>query len=163
VTIEERQHALLSMREQHHRTCPVCGDQNPTNGLHTAFEVRPDGVVEAEVTYGEDKEGYDGHLHGGILAGLLDGAMTNCLFAHGHTALTGELKVRYKRLIATNLPVTVRGWIERSSSRLHVLRAEARQEGQVKATATGKFMDSPMLTYQGRTAHAEVNTHHDAC
>jgi len=94
VTIEERQHALLSMREQHHRTCPVCGDQNPTNGLHTAFEVRPDGVVEAEVTYGEDKEGYDGHLHGGILAALLDGAMTNCLFSYGIPAVTGELAVR---------------------------------------------------------------------
>lgn len=139
MTIEERQHALLSMREQHHRTCPVCGDQNPTNGLHTAFEVRPDGVVEAEVTYGEDKEGYDGHLHGGILAGLLDGAMTNCLFSYGIPAVTGELAVRMVCPVRAGPKVVVRAWLHRRFSQLYLMNAELRQ-GVVVAKGKGKFM-----------------------
>jgi acyl-coenzyme A thioesterase PaaI-like protein len=139
VTIEERQNALLSMREQHHRTCPVCGDHNP-NGLHTAFEVRPDGAVEVEVIYGEDKEGYDGHLHGGIIASLLDGAMTNCLFSYGIPAVTGELVVRMVHPVRAGPKIVVRAWLNRRFAPLYLMNAEMRQGGSVAAKGEGKFM-----------------------
>ena len=48
MTIEDRQNALLSMREQHHSACPVCGDQTP-DGLHAALEVRPDGSTDNQL------------------------------------------------------------------------------------------------------------------
>ena len=139
MTIEERQNALSVMREQHHRTCPVCGDLNPT-GLRAVFEVCPDGVVEAQVVCGEDKEGYAGHLHGGIIASLLDGAMTNCLFSHGIRAVTGELVVRMLHPLQVGTSMVVRGWLERCLPPLYLLKAELRQEGRLAAKGKAKFM-----------------------
>ena len=141
-TIEERQNALLSMREQHHRTCPVCGDLNP-NGLHAVFEVRPDGAVEAGVICGKAKEGYDGYLHGGIIASLLDGAMTNCLFSHGIRAVTGELVVRMVQPLRAGTKVVVCAWLERRLPPLYLMKAELRQGGRLAAKGRAKFMQKP--------------------
>jgi len=138
VTTDERQNALSLMRARHHRTCPVCGE-NP-NGLRAVFQVRPDGAVEAEVVCGEDKEGYAGHLHGGIIASLLDGAMTNCLFSHGVQAVTGELSIKLRLPIDANAAVIVRAWLQESLGPLYYMRSELQQKGRVAASGRAKFM-----------------------
>ena len=56
--------------------------------------------------------GYEGCIHGGVIAALLDGAMT------------AELNVRYPFPLATETAATVRAWIERRRGPLHVLKAE---------------------------------------
>ena len=139
MTIEERQNTLLAMRELHHRTCPICGDLNP-NGLRAAFQVRPDDTVQAEVVCGEDKEGYAGHLHGGIIASLLDGAMTNCLFSHGIRAVTGELVVQMLQPLQAGTAMVVRGWLERRLSPFYLMKAELLQDGKLAAKGKAKFM-----------------------
>jgi len=139
VTTDERRESLLAMRSQHHRCCAVCGDLNP-NGLRVVFDVCPDGAVEAEVICGEDKEGYAGHLHGGVIASLLDGAMTNCLFSHGIHALTGELTVRMLHPVRAKKPVSVRAWLEQSLKPFYCVRSELRQKGQLAARGNAKFM-----------------------
>jgi acyl-coenzyme A thioesterase PaaI-like protein len=87
-------------------------------------------------------EGYPGLLHGGVTAALLDGAMTNCLFARGIEALTAELKVRYREPIAVENEVTTLAWLAETYGRLHLLRGELRQDGRIKALAQGKFIES---------------------
>jgi acyl-coenzyme A thioesterase PaaI-like protein len=111
-------------------------------GLGQDFELQPDGSVESTFARGEMFEGYPGLLHGGVTAALLDGAMTNCLFAHGVRALTAELTVRYRAPIAVRGKITTRACLVESHGRLHLLRAELRQDGQVKATALGKFLEN---------------------
>ena len=76
-----------------------------------------------------------------MIASLLDGAMTNCLFAHGHVAMTGELKVRYRKPVLIGEEMLIRAWITQSHSPLHLLKAELRQEGCVKAIASAKFVE----------------------
>jgi acyl-coenzyme A thioesterase PaaI-like protein len=88
-------------------------------------------------------QGFPGALHGGAAATLLDGAMTNCLFARGIAAWTGDLRVRYRSPIALGQDAVVRAWVERAFPPLFVARAEIRQGGRVKATATGKFVERP--------------------
>ncbi|MBT3297003.1 MAG: PaaI family thioesterase [Verrucomicrobia bacterium] len=139
MTIEERQVALNKMREAHHRSCPVCGDLNP-NGWHVSFDVCPDGAVEAEVVFAEDKEGYAGHLHGGVIASLLDGAMTHCLFSHAIKAVTGELTVRMHRPLRAGVAVAARAWVVRSMAPLYLMAAELRQNGRLAARSKAKFM-----------------------
>lgn len=87
-----------------------------------------------------DFQGYPNTLHGGMVSTLLDAAMTNCLFAHGCTAVTAELTVRFLRPVAAGRPVTVTAWVEKSWRRLHLLAAELRQEGELMATAAAKFV-----------------------
>ena len=88
-------------------------------------------------------EGYPGVLHGGVISALLDGAMTNCLFAQGRAAVTAELRVRFRHPVATDGTARLRAWIDRSCPPLFVLRAELRQGEQLMATAEGKFVQRP--------------------
>ena len=71
---------------------------------------------------------------------MLDGAMTNCLFARGIRGLTAELKVRYHESVAASEEVLLQAWLEDDAHGLYQLRAELKQGGTVRASSTGKFM-----------------------
>jgi acyl-coenzyme A thioesterase PaaI-like protein len=133
------QQRLAETRARAHARCVVCGarDDGPAR---LCFTVTDNGGVEAHICINDDFEGYDGILHGGIIATLLDAAMTNCLFAQGRRGLTAELLVRFRHPVVTGTPLRLWAGVERSSPPLFVLRAEIRQTGQVRATAVGKFM-----------------------
>jgi uncharacterized protein (TIGR00369 family) len=133
------QRTLESVREEVHSRCVVCGARN-TGGLHLDFAVMPDGTVQAEFDCANVLEGYPHTLHGGMIASLLDGAMTNCLFSRGIVAVTAELTIRFLRPVATNRMATVRAWLEDSRLAVHWLGAELRHDGQLMAAATGKFI-----------------------
>jgi acyl-coenzyme A thioesterase PaaI-like protein len=105
------------------------------------FAVHDDGSVTASFLGHPGLEGFEGLMHGGMIASLLDGAMSNCLFAHGHIAMTGELKVRYREPVIIGEEMLLRAWITRSQPPLHLLEAELKQEGCVKATASAKFVE----------------------
>ena len=128
-----------NVRLHPHAGCVVCSSQNE-QGLGLSFKSLPDGSVEAMFDCNQAFQGYHNVLHGGITSTLLDGAMTNCMFAHGIHALTAELNIKFRHPVACCQPVTVRAWITRSSSKLHLLRAEISQNGLIMATATGKFV-----------------------
>lgn len=85
-------------------------------------------------------EGYPGLVHGGIIASLLDGAMTNCLFSRGLAAVTADLRVRYRHPVELGLPATIRAELTRDAAPLFVLEATLVQGEGVRVTATGKFM-----------------------
>ena len=142
---------LAALRRVLHPHCVVCGHDN-AQGLGLTFERRPDGSVAAEFAASEVLQGYSGRLHGGIIAALLDGAMTNCLFAQGRTAFTAQLTVRYHQPVATTGALTIRAWLIGTRARLHHVRAELRADGQVKATASAKFLEAPVPGLPGERA-----------
>ena len=137
---ERAQDTLHKIRARTHRNCVVCGTANG-RGLRLVFRPSEDGSVQATFDCEKAYEGYANVLHGGVVSALLDGAMTNCLFAHEHPGVTAELTVRFRHPVRTDTTATVRAWIEGCSPPLHVLKAEVVQNGQIKATACGKFMD----------------------
>ena len=127
------------LRQQHHPECIVCG-QAGQNGLSVQFRATSDGRVEAEFACQRVLQGYPHVLHGGVICSLLDGAMTNCVFASGEAAVTGDLHVRFHKPVAANGQATVRAWIEASCPPLYKLGAELEQNGEIKATATARFV-----------------------
>lgn len=128
------------VRLRSHPRCVVCAPEN-LRGLGLRFVTRKDGSVESRFDCSPALEGYPQQLHGGVIALLLDSAMTNCLFAHGHVAVTGELKIRFRHPVSTSEVATVRAWIERSRPPLHAMTARVIQDGQVMASASAKFME----------------------
>ena len=140
MTTETALDASSNLRKEAHPNCVVCGPKNES-GLRVEFATSEDGSVQTHFNCDAIYEGFPGMLHGGVISSLLDGAMTNCLFAHGHTGITGELKVRFRYPVATGQGSLVRAWIEESSPPFHVLKAELVQDQQVKARATGKFVE----------------------
>jgi len=138
ITLEQTR--LKNVRAEAHPYCVVCGQSNPF-GLGLKFVCEADGSVSATFLGHAALEGYQGCLHGGMIASLLDGAMTNCLFARGLTAMTGELKVRYREPVQIGGEMRLRAWLDHSSPPLHWLAAELRQGDCVKATATARFRE----------------------
>jgi uncharacterized protein (TIGR00369 family) len=141
VTTRMDKAGIGEIRRREHRDCVVC---SPTNerGLGLEFIVWEDGSVEATFNCKKEFEGYRGLLHGGVISALLDGAMTNCMFAHGYTALTAELNVRFHQPVTIGVPVKVRAWMKKDLYPLFIVEAEVLQNQEIKASAAGKFMKS---------------------
>jgi acyl-coenzyme A thioesterase PaaI-like protein len=122
-----------------HPACFVCSASNIA-GLSLKFSSTSDGCVMATFCGRPELEGYPGLLHGGIIAALLDGAMTNCLFAHGQIALTAELNVRYRAEVLCCEECVISAKLDEKRHGLSHLSAKLVQNGIIKAVATGKFM-----------------------
>jgi acyl-coenzyme A thioesterase PaaI-like protein len=142
MTVDAPANGSPSVRRQAHPNCILCSPHH-RSGFRLEFALSDDGSVQAKFDCSEVFEGYPGLLHGGVISSLLDGAMTNCLFAHGHQGVTGELKVRFRHPVITDRPAVVRAWIDRSIPPFYVLHAELIQDEWVKAKATGKFVERP--------------------
>lgn len=131
---------LKALQAEVHPFCLVCSGSNPY-GLALQFEVAPDGILSAAFQANPVLEGYQGLLHGGITASLLDGAMTNCLFAQGIVALTAELRIRYFTPVLIGSEIRLRAWIQERHPPLYQVQAELTQEDCVRAAASAKFME----------------------
>jgi acyl-coenzyme A thioesterase PaaI-like protein len=140
VTVDAPANGSRSAGRQAHPNCIVCSPLHRC-GFRLEFVFSDDGSVQAEFDCSKAFEGYPGLLHGGVISCLLDGAMTNCLFAHGQQGVTGELKVRFRHPVVTDRPAIVRAWIDQLTPPFHVLQAELIQDEWVKAKATGKFVE----------------------
>jgi acyl-coenzyme A thioesterase PaaI-like protein len=133
---------LTANRNQTHSKCVVCSPQN-IMGLKLEFTVNPDGSVNSSILPGSPIQGYDGFVHGGVIASMLDGAMTNCLFAHNVVALTAELVIRYHKPVLIGERIEIRAWLENDLHLLFCTRAELSQKGQIKASAKARFLNKP--------------------
>jgi uncharacterized protein (TIGR00369 family) len=131
--------AMTALQARLHSQCVLCGADHP-QGLRLVFHTHTDGHVDAEFSCDRQYQGYTGYLHGGIIAALLDSAMTNCLFAHGRVAMTGELKVRFLKPVGVDCPARVSARLAESHPPLFCMEADVRQNGSVMAKATAKFM-----------------------
>jgi acyl-coenzyme A thioesterase PaaI-like protein len=80
-------------------------------------------------------------VHGGIIASLLDGAMTHCLFAMDICAVTADLHVRYRHPLLLDHPALITAQVTRDMSPIYVLESKLTQQNVICCTATGKFMD----------------------
>lgn len=122
-----------------HAHCLLCGDFHPGSwGL--SFVKTEEGGVGTKFTAGSELQGYDNLLHGGVIATLLDAAMTHCLFHRGIQAVTGDLRVRYLHPVRCHTTMDLSARLLFSCPPLYHLKAEMVFEGRVMARAEGKFM-----------------------
>lgn len=108
-------------------------------GLGLRFRLLGDGSVQAEFGCEPAFQGYADRLHGGVVATLLDAAMSNCLFARRVRGMTARLNIRFRDQIEIGKPAEVQAWVTRVEPPLFELRAEVRQDGEVRALADAKF------------------------
>jgi len=92
MTTDSLLNALKRVSNGAHPNCVVCGPDKQF-GLQLEFTVSEDGGVQAAFDCGKTFQRYPGLLHGGVISSLLDGAMTNCLFAHGRQGLGANLEL----------------------------------------------------------------------
>ncbi len=122
-----------------HPRCVLCGPQNPWS-LGLEFHGSQDGSVQTTFRGHERLQGYEGILHGGVIASLLDAAMTHCLFHHGVHAVTAALDIRYLEAVPLKVPLVVRARPRSMRPTLFRLEAEILWEDRVLASAEARFM-----------------------
>ena len=122
-----------------HAGCIACGSSNG-EGLHLQYERCEDGGVITHFDCDRRYAGYSGVVHGGIVALLLDSAMTHGLFARDHKALTAELTVRFHEPVTVDERATICARVVKGVHRLYLAEAELMQNGYVKATGKAKFV-----------------------
>jgi acyl-coenzyme A thioesterase PaaI-like protein len=104
------------------------------------FQAGDDGHVKAKLKGNFRLQGYEGILHGGVIAALLDAAMTHCLFHHGVQGVTGDLRVRFVQPVPCYATLDLTAWVLSTTPPLYRLRAEIMCETRVAAWAEAKFM-----------------------
>lgn len=122
-----------------HSGCLLCGNLNPRS-LNLSFLVAEDGTVETRFQAYAELQGYDGVLHGGIIAALLDAAMTHCLFHRGIQAVTGDLHVKFVNPIPCDAQLEIRAWVVASRRSLYRLKAEIKCDNKIMAWSEATFM-----------------------
>ena len=121
-------------------SCFGCGQTNPI-GLHLDFQRFPDGTVLCSTVVSESYEGPPGYLHGGIIATLLDEAMSKANRAQGVTAMTRRMQVEYLRPVPSGSPIRIEGTVTRSEGRKHWTAAKiVDMKGTILAQAEGLFI-----------------------
>lgn len=121
--------------------CFGCGDQNPA-GLRLRFRPLADDGVWAAFTPTRAHEGYMGMTHGGILATILDEAMSWAITHAGDLGVTARMSVTFRRPVGLGHPIRVEARVAGRKAR--VIDASAvlcdTSTGEVVAQGEGRFM-----------------------
>lgn len=108
--------------------CFACGPDNPI-GMHLSFEDRGSQGVFARATLGAQFQGWRGIAHGGIAISLLDEAMAHAAGYGGHRGVTASMRVRFRKPVPLDRPLSVSGRIAWRRRNVLGLQAEVRDEG----------------------------------
>jgi len=122
--------------------CLVCGHANPV-GLRLSLYVRDeDGTIETRFTPGPQHIGFEGILHGGVLATVLDEAMVwAAIWFSRKACVAGEMNVRFRKSAVVGVLMTCTARVTAGRSRLIESSGElVDATGQTIATATGKYV-----------------------
>jgi uncharacterized protein (TIGR00369 family) len=137
----ERHEHLTPFAHSASNRCFGCGEANQ-NGLRLEFLLADGGSVVSLPVVPGTFDGHPGYLHGGIIATLLDEAMSKAVRAQGKTSMTRKIEIDYLRPVPSGTPIRIEGRVVRNEPRKHW--AEARvvnQKGIVLAEGKGLFIE----------------------
>lgn len=120
--------------------CIACGPQSAA-GLKMEFELQDDKSVTSRVVVSQPFQGWQGVVHGGVVALLLDEAMAYAAGAHGVLGVTAEMKMRFRNAVPVGEPLLVRGnvlWRRRNV--LNIEASVSDGTGRLLASGVGSFV-----------------------
>lgn len=127
------------MKEIKYANCFVCGEANPV-GMKLDFECDD---VSAWTWFDSPAgfEGYNGIIHGGIIATLLDEVMAKIILSKNLIAVTADLNIRYRKPLPIGKRVKATGTITVHKSRtLHTKALLADEDGNVYAESSAVYI-----------------------
>lgn len=120
--------------------CFACGKDNPAS-LKMKFELDDDKCV-SYFTPQKQHQSYNGRMHGGLVAVLLDEITGNYLFCkEGKPAYTAKIEIRYRKPLAIGEEVICIGRELKRKGRLVEMHGEIiKKDGTVLAESISKMM-----------------------
>ena len=134
--IEPPMEELTLFAHSANNRCFGCGPANE-RGMHLNFLRSKDDKVICRTAVSDFYEGPPGYVHGGVIATLLDEAMSKAVRAQGRIAMTRRLEVDYLRPVPSGTMIRIEGHITQSEGRKHWVEALIQNEAN-KTLATGK-------------------------
>ena len=126
--------------------CVVCGRENP-HGLKLSLHVgsSDDSTVRTEFRPGPHHIGFEGIIHGGLLATVLDEAMVwAATWAGKRFCVAGEMTVRFRQSAAVGGALRVETRVDSNRSRLiQTSGTIIDSAGALVAEASGKYVPVP--------------------
>ncbi len=127
-----------------YQACFGCGLRNDV-GLKLVFRLEGNEVV-TEFTPDVRFQGFPGVVHGGVLATLLDEALSRTATVEGRWMMTGRLEIRYRSAALVGVPLRVVARVISSRSRMVQAEGEIRladEPDTIIADAKGTFLPLP--------------------
>jgi acyl-coenzyme A thioesterase PaaI-like protein len=118
--------------------CFGCGPSNPV-GLRLQVE-RENGVARAQFVPGEWHEGWEGYVHGGVLAAALDEVMAYALYYEGIMGVTARMELRYRAPVRQDDRLLIEARMVRDTSRITDIEGAILRDGETVVQASGRFM-----------------------
>jgi len=129
--------ALKQLKKTHHSQC-VFQRNAPADNLHLGFS--EDGTLTGTFLCSSEHQGYDGIVHGGVIAAIIDASMAQCCMGHGFVAYTTDLSIRYRLPIRINTPCLLETrLVSAGRGVLFSLECKITQEWQLHVEAEGRF------------------------
>jgi uncharacterized protein (TIGR00369 family) len=121
--------------------CFACGQDNP-DGMHLKFHADPSGKhYTCGFRLGKRYSGPPGHCHGGIIATILDDAMSKLNKLRDLPAATARMTVEYLRPVPLHKPLRVESReINRRGRKLNRTAEIVDEKGTVLARGRGVFV-----------------------
>ncbi len=114
-----------------------------------------DDSVTGEFTLPAFTEGPPGHIHGGVLASVLDEAMGAAAHMSGHRVVAVHLEFDYKLAVAIGAPVKLSAHVSSKHGRKIYTRAELRfADETIAVTGNGLFVEAPQF-FTNEAFHVE--------
>jgi len=161
-TPDETRHTPASLQtnptiDERANHCFGCGPANP-QGLHLVFTTdttHPEAITAtAHINLTRMHEGPPGHIHGGIVAALLDEAMSKLNRPLNVLAMTRHMEIDYLRPAPLHQPlVLVSRHLRREGRKLFHQAEIQHPDGTILARAHGLFIvvDEKLLARAGLT------------
>lgn len=127
--------------------CFGCGQAN-RSGLRLKFFVDEERTIVCRLRLARRFEGPPGHAHGGVIATLLDEAMSKANRQFGVLAMTRQMEVDYLKPVPLGAWLLLTGRRVNASGRIHNCEAQLANEGGLvlaKAKAVFLEVDPKML------------------
>ena len=120
--------------------CFVCGRENPI-GLQVEFNVdHEQNRANATLTIGSNFQGWQGVVHGGIIATLLDETAIYACRPLAHEAVTAGMTVKYKKPVKVDCPLALQAEVLSVKRRIAIVRSCLLVDSKVMAEAEVKVM-----------------------
>lgn len=131
---------LKRLRQMGHPHCLAC--THPT--LKLSFTLEGPDALRASIDFTDEMTSFNGKVHGGLQALLIDEAFACALMSKGVYGATVDLNLRYKRSARVGPTAHIHVQIVSRYRTLYTLKAELRQEGKLCASATARFMEQTL-------------------
>jgi len=134
------------LRMRGHDRCLACTHPE----LKLSFTLDDPHTLRTSIDFTDAMTSFNGMIHGGLQAFVIDEAMTCALMGKGIYGATADLKLRYRQPVEVGPTAHIRVWAEHRYRQLYEVNAELTQKGKVCTTAHARFIQQA-LARRGNT------------